>query len=840
MVSRTQKTLVIGLLLLISGVAVTQSLTETSISSDTSIEVQDSVTIPEEKFTPSEVDSSGAVSVIVSNSNTQACVHVGKSADDENIIYLPLKNKYRDSLTYRVNLSFQPTVPDTVSVSSVPGDEYNDGKEITGAAKTNQGNFIVELPGSGSRDSATDQISVKYNSSDIAGEVTTCFNLSPVAGAASVQSPTEGPSNGPPDGGGDDNNANDPASGGQPPTDIDEDGFDELGHDIDGDNRTETVAVRYWDSNEVGMVSVDSSGELTNLSTGNVKLPSNNSDSAALGPPLDFDGDNKLEVPFVGKTSGGGGPYLYVTDSTAALPTRVTEVDMKPKGARIGRANVDGNRYADVVLINQNNNYIQSIDGSGDRTVRWHERGLKELKTESGKKLHDITSVSTVSGQHPLFAVGGNGEFIQVQESLTGYSEIGSNVKGPKMSNSYRTVASTSNGSEIWAAGSSGSLVVYNRSKDVFYNLRHKLDFDNTFYDMEVETSANGNRSIYLVNQSKKVSIVTVNYSNAGYKIAETDGKRTPSGDGLTALDIYEETVYVGDKNAIYKSTSTGWTTLDRVNDDSQMTGLDVQSHNQIFASRADGELLKWNGRRFIMNRLSDNGNKLYDIDMLNESSGVIGMKSGGATFFKKQLSDGVWEQYDGDTSKAIRGVETVAPNESYGVGSNGRIFALASPRPLEESSNSNPNYKSQRAIGQADLDSDGDAEFVYQGSNNGYLRQRDNNESRELLSTNNKQYGIKRIASGIRDVDGDSRLETVFYNGNNNGEIRVLDLTTFVSVGVDAEYTPQGRNMALIDLDSDQTTEIIYVSKNKNLRVLDLVEERNQIVHDGEYRTAG
>jgi hypothetical protein len=68
-----------------------------------------------------------------------------------------------------------------------------------------------------------------------------------------------------PDGGGDDNNANDPASGGQPPTDIDEDGFDELGHDIDGDNRTETVAVRYWDSNEVGMVSVDSSGEMTNL-----------------------------------------------------------------------------------------------------------------------------------------------------------------------------------------------------------------------------------------------------------------------------------------------------------------------------------------------------------------------------------------------------------------------------------------------------------------------------------------------------------------------------------------------------------------------------------------------
>ncbi|MFB6197122.1 MAG: hypothetical protein ABEI52_02480, partial [Halobacteriaceae archaeon] len=448
-----------------------------------------------------------------------------------------------------------------------------------------------------------------------------------------------------------------------------------------------------------------------------------------------------------------------------------------------------------------NNNVLYTIDGNDalPRLPKEHSLAYTDI---SEKTLYDITAVlNTTTDTRQLFAVGGSGRFFRVnqsmtQASVTSQAELDPDEDARELEKKLRVVVTAHNGSEIWTAGGSGALGVYNRTTNEITSFRKQISGSNTIYDIVV-FSQPGKRIVYSVAGKTRVrrTVLSVNTGASGqYTVTNTTTIEVPASNGIKAIAKNNNTIYVGGKKDVFRSAApaSGWSRVgSEIKPAKRITEIQVVNKNLLYIARKNGKILRSNGDLFISHTLSRNGNKLRDLSLLNDTQGsnpVVGMaatKSGGAAIYVRQLSDGEWELYDAGIDKTLYGIVALEPHLGFAVGGNGRIYRLDRTRPVQGSNKGSPRFKTKGIFGVIDLDEDGRTELIYQGSS-GYVRQLDDNESRIVLSTNNRNFGVSHAATGIRDVDEDGYLDLVFVDGNNRLRIFGLQTRTSVTVGAD------------------------------------------------------
>lgn len=849
-------TVIVLALLIGGGVAVTTSLGSISLDGGASVTVNERfvfVNDQEGAETSITVKRPTPVSVFLSNDSQRASI-VAEEIDSESlVIRLSILNRGDSSGTVRVspqvlvngtevsfNLSTQTAQRTTVGNRTLLPTENH--------TSTGNGDAIVDI--ATTNDSTARTFLLVIESDRIANNSSLVqLKLNNIEGDGSIVRPDRAEED--PAEGGDDSSGSEPGppfpGAGNPQPDIDGDSFDELGRDVDGDGSPAVITTLFTGTGDTkfDLVAVDND-TITDISTGGLKIPSNNTDSAAIGPPLDFDGDNELEIPFVAKTSDGSGPFLYVSGADQAIPKRVTEVEGSIKGLRISRGNVDNDSFADI-LFTRGNNQIVSIDGNDIAPRVLRERGLETIDIGS-VNFRDIAKAGeNTGGSTVLFAVGGSGTLIRLNETLNEKSvQSTEELTGePSLAggSTLTTVTTVRNGTEVWTAGGNGELIVFNRSTSQSTNFASATG-GNQISDLVVVSPTPDTRVVLFVdgqqvNNQFPVQRLTITRNNGTYTVSNQSKALVPSKASLKAITVQNNTVFVGGKQQIYSITGLGTGRVSQVGDDldlqKRITSIDATPSGEIFAVRTNGQLIRTFEQRLVVQDVNRHDAGLKDIEMINSTFGVIGSKTSTAALFVRQPSTGTFELFDGRRQQTIRGVSAINTSTNIGVSGSGVVYKI-SPNVVKEQQSS-ARFFAKSIIGRIDLDGDGETELLFKGSNNGNILRIDDGERRTEVSVNDANFQVSKIGSSVGDIDNDRQLELAFVDGNQR--LRVVNLDTDRSISLDVTPTPKKRHVSVLDVDDDRVAEIVYISKNKGLRVVDIVEDENRALADGEYHTA-
>lgn len=856
-------TVIVIMLLILGGIAVTTSLTDVSLSGQADVTIDNKFSFVNERNddnTSIDVNIRSPASIFLSNQSQKAIVVVEDANASSLTLRVSLVNRGDSSGTARVSpqvLVNDSNIPFTTSTETAQRDTV-DGRLLLPTENhttTASGDALAQIAPTNDSTARTFLLQFEFNQT-ISETISIQLTLDNTEQRVSVVRPEEPGGGGGIGGGGD--APDDPADSGppfagpgNPQPDIDDDGFKELGRDVDRDGELEVITTLFTGEGDVDfdLVAVDNGGNLTNISTGGLRIPSNNTDSAAIGPPLDYDGDNVLEVPFVAKTSDGSGPFLYISSADQAVPERITEIDKQVKALRLSRGNLDNDSFADILVIG-NNNEITAIDGNDIAPRVPRERGLETLNlgADHDIQLNDVAKANPdTDGNEVLFAVGANGAFVRFNETLeaesvqTAEELAGSNA--PSSNSKLTAVTTAQGGTEVWAAGGNGQLLVYNRSTGEFRSFKDTTR-GNQIDDLVVVSPNPSTRVVLFVdgqqaNNDFPIRRLTINRNGGTYAVNNQSNTLVPSSSSLKAIAVQNETVFVGGKQQIYRVADLGTGDVSQVGEDvsqgGKITALDVTESGEIFAVRVSGDLVRTVNERLVTRDVNRHDAGLRDIEMINSSVGTIGSKTNTAALFVRQPETNTFELFDAGRQENIRGVSALDRSTSIGVSTSGTVYKLSSRTVSEERSSA--RFFAQSTIGRIDLDGDGATELLFKGSNNGNIIRIDDGERRTEIPVNDANFQISRIGSSVRDIDNDGQLEFAFVDGNQR--LRIVNLDTGRSLSLDVSVDPKTRHVAVLDIDDDQVAEIVYISKDKQLRVVDIVEDENRILRDGDYHTA-